>query len=190
VTSNRSLFCSERGVAQKEQRPFFCRSTVRPTCRFSCRRNSFSFKPIGSRSAIFYGRFTRPQGTALGNRSQHLFLYERTKQNQPALIGGLGMGLIAATAPRVLATEQSVQQAPPPSEESDVAKAANIRNPSSKGQSQPWPGLASKMDPPPDHGEKSYKGSGRLMGRRALITGGDSGVGRAAVMHLHGRAPT
>jgi NAD(P)-dependent dehydrogenase (short-subunit alcohol dehydrogenase family) len=47
---------------------------------------------------------------------------------------------------------------------------------------QPWPGLASKMDPPPDHGEKSYKGSGRLLGRKALITGGDSGMGRAAAI--------
>ena len=35
-----------------------------------------------------------------------------------------------------------------------------------KGQSQPWPGLASKMDPRPDHGEDSYKGSGRLKGRK------------------------
>ena len=46
-----------------------------------------------------------------------------------------------------------------------------------KKQSQPWPGLASKMDPRPDHGETSYKGSGRLAGRKALITGGDSGMG-------------
>jgi NAD(P)-dependent dehydrogenase (short-subunit alcohol dehydrogenase family) len=51
-----------------------------------------------------------------------------------------------------------------------------------KRQSQPWPGLASKMEPRPDHGETSYKGSGRLMGRRALITGGDSGMGRAAAI--------
>ena len=51
-----------------------------------------------------------------------------------------------------------------------------------KKQSQPWPGLASKMDPRPDHGETSYKGSGRLLGRRALITGGDSGMGRAAAI--------
>ena len=49
-------------------------------------------------------------------------------------------------------------------------------------QSQPWPGLAGKMDPVPDHGEKSYKGSGRLAGRKALITGGDSGMGRAAAI--------
>jgi NAD(P)-dependent dehydrogenase (short-subunit alcohol dehydrogenase family) len=51
-----------------------------------------------------------------------------------------------------------------------------------KEQSQAWPGLASKMDPRPDHGEKSYKGSGRLLGRKALITGGDSGMGRAAAI--------
>jgi hypothetical protein len=51
-----------------------------------------------------------------------------------------------------------------------------------KEQSQPWPGLASKMDPQPDHGENSYKGSGRLAGRKALVTGGDSGIGRAAAI--------
>jgi NAD(P)-dependent dehydrogenase (short-subunit alcohol dehydrogenase family) len=51
-----------------------------------------------------------------------------------------------------------------------------------KGQSQPWPGLAWKMEPKPDHGESSYKGSGRLQGRKALITGGDSGMGRAAAI--------
>jgi NAD(P)-dependent dehydrogenase (short-subunit alcohol dehydrogenase family) len=49
-------------------------------------------------------------------------------------------------------------------------------------QNQPWPGLASKMQPRPDHGETSYRGSGRLQGRKALITGGDSGMGRAAAI--------
>ena len=49
-------------------------------------------------------------------------------------------------------------------------------------QQQPWPGLSSKMDPRPDHGETSYKGSGRLLGRKALLTGGDSGIGRAAAI--------
>ena len=49
-------------------------------------------------------------------------------------------------------------------------------------QHQPWPGLCSKMQPKPDHGETSYKGSGRLTGRKALITGGDSGMGRAAAI--------
>lgn len=51
-----------------------------------------------------------------------------------------------------------------------------------KKQSQPWPGLANKMEPRPDHGETSYKGSGRLAGRKALISGGDSGMGRAAAI--------
>jgi NAD(P)-dependent dehydrogenase (short-subunit alcohol dehydrogenase family) len=51
-----------------------------------------------------------------------------------------------------------------------------------KQQTQPWPGLAGRMEPRPDHGEKSYRGSGRLAGRKALITGGDSGMGRAAAI--------
>lgn len=49
-------------------------------------------------------------------------------------------------------------------------------------QTQAWPGLARDMDPRPDHGENSYRGSGRLRGRKALITGGDSGMGRAAAI--------
>jgi NAD(P)-dependent dehydrogenase (short-subunit alcohol dehydrogenase family) len=49
-------------------------------------------------------------------------------------------------------------------------------------QEQPFPGLVSKMTPRPDHGETSYKGSGKLTGRKALITGGDSGIGRAAAI--------
>ena len=49
-------------------------------------------------------------------------------------------------------------------------------------QEQEPPGLTSRMDPLPDHGEHSYRGSGRLEGLRALITGGDSGIGRAAAI--------
>ncbi len=69
------------------------------------------------------------------------------------------------------------------------ATAAPLEDPTTKypappfkAQSQPFPGLASKMEPRPDHGEESYTGSGRLVGRRALITGGDSGMGRAAAI--------
>ena len=46
-------------------------------------------------------------------------------------------------------------------------------------QPQPAPGLNRRLEPPADHGEESYRGSGKLEGRKALITGGDSGIGRA-----------
>jgi NAD(P)-dependent dehydrogenase (short-subunit alcohol dehydrogenase family) len=49
-------------------------------------------------------------------------------------------------------------------------------------QPQSAPGLAKDMKPRPDHGETSYKGFGRLAGRRALITGADSGIGRAVAI--------
>ncbi len=49
-------------------------------------------------------------------------------------------------------------------------------------QPQSAPGLGSRMQPPPDCGETSYVGSGKLEGRKALITGGDSGIGRAAAI--------
>jgi NAD(P)-dependent dehydrogenase (short-subunit alcohol dehydrogenase family) len=49
-------------------------------------------------------------------------------------------------------------------------------------QKQPMPGSTDKMDPRPDHGEESYKGSGRLKGLKAIITGGDSGIGRAVAI--------
>lgn len=49
-------------------------------------------------------------------------------------------------------------------------------------QTQEPPGLAANMSPRPDHGEKTYRGFGRLTDRKALITGGDSGIGRAAAI--------
>lgn len=71
----------------------------------------------------------------------------------------------------------------------DHAQGPAVQNPVNKHpqppfpkQTQPWPGLARDMDPKPDHGETSYRGSGRLAGRKALITGGDSDMGRAAAI--------
>lgn len=49
-------------------------------------------------------------------------------------------------------------------------------------QKQPHPGTLRALDPPPDHGEKSYAGSGKLKGRAAIVTGGDSGIGRAVAI--------
>ena len=77
----------------------------------------------------------------------------------------------------------------PLSKQSETPAPEGLQDPRSKypkppfrRQEQPWPGLASRMDPRPDHGETSYRGSGRLAGRKALITGGDSGMGRAAAI--------
>ena len=96
-----------------------------------------------------------------------------------SIVGGAGLGLAA-----IAAAVPAAAQAPPA-----AAAPKPLQDPTTKyprppypRQSQPWPGLAGKMDPRPDHGETSYKGSGRLAGRKALITGGDSGMGRAAAI--------
>jgi hypothetical protein len=49
-------------------------------------------------------------------------------------------------------------------------------------QQQEWPGSSEEMNPQPDHGEESYRGAAKLEGRVALITGGDSGIGRAVAI--------
>jgi NAD(P)-dependent dehydrogenase (short-subunit alcohol dehydrogenase family) len=93
-----------------------------------------------------------------------------------SIIGSVGAGLVATASPAS-------------SKGNGTMAAEGLEDPTTKypkppykKQSQPWPGLASKMEPRPDHGEKSYRGSGRLAGRKALITGGDSGMGRAAAI--------
>ncbi|MCQ0971191.1 SDR family oxidoreductase [Paracoccus sp. TK19116] len=58
----------------------------------------------------------------------------------------------------------------------------DLPRPEFPAQEQAWPGLAADMQPRPDHGEKSYRGTGRLAGKRALITGGDSGIGAAVAI--------
>ena len=58
----------------------------------------------------------------------------------------------------------------------------NYPKPPFPDQQQPMPGMTDAMAPVPDHGETSYKGSGRLTGKRAVITGGDSGIGRAVAI--------
>lgn len=58
----------------------------------------------------------------------------------------------------------------------------NYPKPPFPDQQQPMPGTTAAMTPVPDHGESSYKGSGRLKGKKAVITGGDSGIGRAVAI--------
>ena len=95
---------------------------------------------------------------------------------------GMGAGLAAAgTLPGFAQTNPGSQPGNATAQPLQDPKTKYPRPPF-KGQLQPWPGLASKMEPRPDHGETSYKGSGRLAGRKALITGGDSGMGRAAAI--------
>jgi NAD(P)-dependent dehydrogenase (short-subunit alcohol dehydrogenase family) len=97
------------------------------------------------------------------------------------LVSGIGAGLATVAVAAAPAFSQSTP--------TGSSTAQPIQDPTTKypkppfkEQPQPWPGLASKMDPRPDHGETSYKGSGRLLGRKALITGGDSGMGRGAAI--------
>jgi len=87
------------------------------------------------------------------------------------------MGLAAASvvAP-ALAQEKKAPGAP------TSARAADFAKPPFEKQQQPWPGLTDPMVPRPDHGEGTYRGSSRLAGMKALITGGDSGIGRAAAI--------
>ncbi len=104
------------------------------------------------------------------------------KLSRRKVIGGLGAGIAVLAINPVFAgrkTSANQQFAPITDIEDPTTK---YPKPPFKSQSQPWPGLAGKMDPMPDHGEKSYKGSGRLKDRKALITGGDSGMGRAAAI--------
>ena len=104
------------------------------------------------------------------------------------MIGGLSAaGMAALGGLRVLAAPEKPESMTTRKLEDPKTK---YPKPPFKEQQQPWPGLASKMDPRPDHGEKSYKGSGRLSGRRALITGGDWGWGAPPRSHMRARAPT
>ena len=94
------------------------------------------------------------------------------------VVGVVGLGVAASVA------GPAAGQATDPG--FDGAKISDPRDkfprPPFKEQHQSWPGLAGKMEPRPDHGELTYKGNNRLAGRKALITGGDSGIGRAAAI--------
>lgn len=99
-----------------------------------------------------------------------------SRRHAVALVG-MGMAMTAAGARTANRADQSHGQEP-----ALQNPRTRFPEPPFRKQTQPWPGLAGQMDPKPDHGETSYKGSGRLAGRKALITGGDSGMGRAAAI--------
>jgi NAD(P)-dependent dehydrogenase (short-subunit alcohol dehydrogenase family) len=102
-----------------------------------------------------------------------------SRRQAVAMMGmGMGMAMTAAGAQTPEAGSDQTQAPGPPLQN----PRDKYPRPPFRKQTQPWPGLASRMDPRPDHGETSYKGSGRLAGRKALITGGDSGMGRAAAI--------
>ncbi|MFC4170103.1 SDR family oxidoreductase [Teichococcus aestuarii] len=110
------------------------------------------------------------------------------------LVRGLAAGGLAAGSPAAALAAAGPPAASQPEGAAPAGQPAPtgapvLANPQDRfpkppfpAQSQPWPALQSKMDPVPDCGEASYRGSGRLAGRRALITGGDSGIGRAAAI--------
>lgn len=91
-----------------------------------------------------------------------------------------------AVGAAALATNRSIHAMPEHVENKSIPPLKNPMSlyptPPFSKQPQPWPGLQSKMQPVPDCGEKTYQGSGRLKGRHALVTGGDSGIGRAAAI--------
>jgi NAD(P)-dependent dehydrogenase (short-subunit alcohol dehydrogenase family) len=104
---------------------------------------------------------------------------EENLLSRRTVFSAAGATLAAATTTAAAHEASTSQAAIPQPVQSPETK---YPRPPYQEQTQPWPGLASKMQPPPDHGERTYRGSGRLAGRRALITGGDSGMGRAAAI--------
>ncbi len=91
-------------------------------------------------------------------------------------VGGVGISMAAAGPGPAFAQEMgSAQHQRPRQRAHHEDPSSKYPKPPFRQQTQPWPGLARDMDPRPDHGEASYRESGRLSGRKAPITGGDSG---------------
>ncbi len=98
------------------------------------------------------------------------------RHSRRRFVGILSSATFAATAATAKSGSAKTNDA------TDVNPVQEYPKPPYREQSQPWPGLASKMTPRPNSGETSYRGTGRLKGRKALITGADSGIGRAVAI--------
>src|SRR5207237_5713493 len=92
------------------------------------------------------------------------------------LMGVAATGMAAAAAPALAQGGLPTPTAAP------VDPQTKYRKEPFPEQRQKWPALQREMNPVPDCGERTYRGSNRLAGRKALVTGGDSGIGRAAVI--------
>ena len=99
------------------------------------------------------------------------------QHSRRTVLGGAAIGLAAGATAPALAEQRQGSGTVTPRDPRTKYTSEPFRE-----QPQPWPALQSRMTPRPDCGEASYKGSGRLAGRKALITGGDSGIGRAAAI--------
>ncbi|SEL13563.1 SDR family oxidoreductase [Nitrosovibrio tenuis] len=111
------------------------------------------------------------------------------QKNEPSaprrqFVGEVTAGLVAVLVPPAFAQEGKApaDSRRTPGQSGKRDPTTQYPRPPFRPQRQDPPGLAGKMDPRPDHGETSYQGSGRLVGRKALLTGGDSGIGRAAAI--------
>jgi len=105
-----------------------------------------------------------------------------TGTSRRGVLGAAAIGIGGLVGTNAIAQGSTTQATGP-------GAATPLRDPRTKytstpfpEQHQPWPGLQSKMNPKPDCGERSYRGSGKLAGRKALLTGADSGIGRAAAI--------
>jgi NAD(P)-dependent dehydrogenase (short-subunit alcohol dehydrogenase family) len=107
-----------------------------------------------------------------------------TPSSRRDIVRGMAAGGLASAIVSPAMAQTAPGQAPANATVAPILSNPQDRfpKPPFQAQSQAWPGLQSKMSPVPDCGETSYRGSGRLTGRRALITGGDSGIGRAAAI--------